>query len=104
MFIQTSECEHGVLPIYTVLLSICISRLKIAQVAGEGKAVTRFTICGVQASEFTGIPATGKSAVVTAIGSQRIVDGSAQLHDAGVRGWCSSWERDDVGSQGQLYI
>ena len=81
MFIQTSECEHGVLPIYTVLLSICISRLKIAQVAGEGKAVTRFTICGVQASEFTGIPATGKSAVVTAIGGQRIVDGQI------VEGW-----------------
>ena len=39
------------------------------------KAVTRFTICGVQAREFTGIPATGKSAAVTAIGGQRIVEG-----------------------------
>ncbi|MCB9150027.1 MAG: hypothetical protein H6641_14825 [Caldilineaceae bacterium] len=48
--------------------------MKTAQVPVDGKVVTRFTICGVQASEFTGIPATGKSAAVTAIGSQRIVE------------------------------
>ncbi|MEZ4705848.1 MAG: ester cyclase [Caldilineaceae bacterium] len=45
------------------------------QVAEGDKVVTRFTIRGVQASEFAGIPATGKFASVTAIGIHRVVDG-----------------------------
>ncbi|MEZ4868085.1 MAG: ester cyclase [Caldilineaceae bacterium] len=49
-----------------------------AQVAEDDLVVTRFTLRGVQASEFAGIPSSGKRATVTAIGIHRVHNGQIQ--------------------------
>lgn len=48
------------------------------QVAEEDKVVTRFTISGVQESEFAGIPPTGRRVTITAIVIHRIHHGQIQ--------------------------
>jgi steroid delta-isomerase-like uncharacterized protein len=50
-------------------------------VAGDGKAVVRFTLRGTHKSEFMGIPATGKEIQVGAIAIFTIADGKiVELH------------------------
>ena len=48
------------------------------QVAEGDKVVTRFTVSGVQAGEFAGIPLTGRGISVTAISIHHIVKGQIQ--------------------------
>ena len=63
------------------------------QVAENDKVVSRFTISGVQESEFAGLPPTGKPVAVTAISIHRIEDGRIQ------EGWLN-W--DALGMMQQL--
>ena len=50
-------------------------------VAGDGKAVVRFTLHGTHKNDFMGIPATGKEVQVGAIAIFTIADGKiTELH------------------------
>jgi steroid delta-isomerase-like uncharacterized protein len=65
------------------------------QIAAEDKVVTRWSITGTQQGEFAGIPATGKTAHVTAINIHRIRNGQIQ------EGWLN-W--DALGMMQQLGV
>jgi steroid delta-isomerase-like uncharacterized protein len=64
-------------------------------IAAEDKVVTRVSITGTQQGEFAGIPATGKTAHVTAINIHRIRNGQIQ------EGWLN-W--DALGMMQQLGV